>query len=76
MIKGILEEQNVISIVLFLRISKVITVNVVPSSLILFTKLMVAISSSKRRFLHEPHVVISQKMAFFIVTAVKTSNLT
>jgi hypothetical protein len=29
----------------------------------------------KRRFLQEPHGVISQKMAFFIVTAVKT-NLT
>jgi hypothetical protein len=30
----------------------------------------------KRRFLQEPHGVASQKMAFFIVTAVKTSNLT
>jgi hypothetical protein len=30
----------------------------------------------KRRFLQEPHGVTSQKMAFFIVTAVKTSNLT
>jgi hypothetical protein len=29
-----------------------------------------------RRFLQEPHVVTSQKMAFFIVTALKTSNLT
>jgi hypothetical protein len=28
-----------------------------------------------RRLLQEPHGVISQKMAFFIVTAVKTSNL-
>jgi hypothetical protein len=26
------------------------------------------------RFLQEPHGVTSQKMAFFIVTAVKTSN--
>jgi hypothetical protein len=30
----------------------------------------------KRRFLQEPHGVTSQKMAFFTVTAVKTSNLT
>jgi hypothetical protein len=30
----------------------------------------------KRRFLQEPHGVISQKTPFFIVTAVKTSNLT
>jgi hypothetical protein len=31
---------------------------------------------SKRPFLQEPHGVTSQKTAFFIVTAVKTSNLT
>jgi hypothetical protein len=30
----------------------------------------------KRRFLQEPHNVTSQKTPFFIVTAVKTSNLT
>jgi hypothetical protein len=30
----------------------------------------------KRMFLEEPRCVRSQKMAFFIVTAVKTSNLT
>jgi hypothetical protein len=29
----------------------------------------------KRRFLQEPHGVTSQKAPFFIVTAVKTSNL-
>jgi hypothetical protein len=29
----------------------------------------------KRPFFHEPHGVTSQKTAFFIVTAVKTSNL-
>jgi hypothetical protein len=31
---------------------------------------------SKRRFLQDPHGVTSQKTPFFIVTAVKTSNLT
>jgi hypothetical protein len=30
----------------------------------------------KRRFLQEPYGVTSQKTQFFIVTAVKTSNLT
>jgi hypothetical protein len=30
----------------------------------------------KRRFLQEPHGVTTQKTPFFIVTAVKTSNLT
>jgi hypothetical protein len=32
--------------------------------------------SSERRFLQEPHGVTTQKTPFFIVTAVKTSNLT
>jgi hypothetical protein len=32
--------------------------------------------SSKRRFLFDPHSDTSQKTAFFVVTAVKTSNLT
>jgi hypothetical protein len=31
--------------------------------------------SEERQFLQEPHSITSQKMAFFIVTAVKTSNL-
>jgi hypothetical protein len=30
----------------------------------------------KRRFLEEPHGVTSKKIAFFIVTALKTSNVT
>jgi hypothetical protein len=38
--------------------------------------MMEALSSSETRFLQEPHGVTSQKTAFFIVTAVKTSNLT
>jgi hypothetical protein len=51
--------------------------NVVPSSLILVTLMMeVLCSLQKRPFLEEPHGVASQRMAFFIVTAVKTSNLT
>jgi hypothetical protein len=35
-----------------------------------------ALSSSRRRFLQEPHGITSEKTPFFIVTAVKTSNLT
>jgi hypothetical protein len=31
---------------------------------------------SSERFLQEPHGVTTQKTPFFIVTAVKTSNLT
>jgi hypothetical protein len=34
-----------------------------------------ALSSPKRQFLQEPRGVTSQKTPFFIVTAVKTSNL-
>jgi hypothetical protein len=32
--------------------------------------------SSERRFLQAPHGVTSQKIPFFLVAAVKTSNLT
>jgi hypothetical protein len=51
------------------------TANVVPSSQILVT-LMMKYVPPKRRFLQEPHGVTSLKMVFFIITAVKTSNLT
>jgi hypothetical protein len=47
-----------------------------PSSLIPFTLMKEAIPSSETRFFEEPHGVTSQKTAFFIATAVKTSNLT
>jgi hypothetical protein len=52
-----------------------VTANV-PSSLILVTLMMEALSSSETSVLQEPHGVTSQKTPFFIVTAVKTSNLT
>jgi hypothetical protein len=48
-----------------------ISANVVPISPI-FVNLMMEV---KHRFLQEPHKVTSQKTAFFIVTAVKTSKL-
>jgi hypothetical protein len=52
--------------------------NIVPSSSILFTLMMKALSSPETSDLTRaaPHYVTSQKTAFFIVTAVKTSNLT
>jgi hypothetical protein len=37
---------------------------------------MEAIYSSETSVLKEPHCITSQKTAFFIVTAVKTSNIT
>jgi hypothetical protein len=51
-----------------------VTANIVLSSPILVTLKMEALL--KHRFLQEPHGVTSQKTAFFIVTAVKTSDLT
>jgi hypothetical protein len=47
----------------------------VPISPILVTMMMEALLL-KSRFLQEPHGVTSQKTSFFIVTTVKTSNLT
>jgi hypothetical protein len=38
--------------------------------------MMEALRFSKSQFLQEPHGVTSQKTPFFIVTAVKASNLT
>jgi hypothetical protein len=53
-----------------------VTTNVVPSSPILVTLMMEAIHSSETRFLQGPRGATSHQTAFFIVTAVKTSNLT
>jgi hypothetical protein len=58
------------------RIDELVTSSVVTSSPILVTLMKEALSSSERRFLQEPHGVISQRTQFFIVTAVKASNLT
>jgi hypothetical protein len=43
---------------------------------VLVTMMMEAIRSSETQFLQQPHGVISQKMAFFIVTTVKTEKIT
>jgi hypothetical protein len=62
----------------FLRIMRrlLVTASVVPSSPILVILMREALSSSETSALQEPHGVTSQKTPFFIVTAVKTSNLT
>jgi hypothetical protein len=51
-----------------------VTAGVVPSSPIVIL-MKEALSSSETSLLQEPHG-LSQKLTFFIVTAVKTSNLT
>jgi hypothetical protein len=53
-----------------------VAASVVPSSPILVTLMKEAWVPPKRRFLQEPHGVTSQKTPLFIVTTVKTSNLT
>jgi hypothetical protein len=53
-----------------------VTANVISHSLTLSTLMVEAIRSSETRFLEEPHSVTLKKTAFFIVTAVRTSNLT
>jgi hypothetical protein len=53
-----------------------VTANVVPSSPILSPWWWRRYVPLKRQFLQEQHSLSSQKMEFFIVTAVKTTNLT
>jgi hypothetical protein len=61
----------------FLRsVLQMLVIANVPSPSILVNLMMEAIRSSETSVLTEPHVVSSQNTAFFIVTAVKTSNLT
>jgi hypothetical protein len=53
-----------------------VTADVAPSSVIVIALIMETIVPPKCQFLQEPHGITSQKTAFFIVTAVNTSNLT
>jgi hypothetical protein len=53
-----------------------VAASVVPSSPILVTLIKEALGSFETSVLTRPHGVTSQKTTFFIVTAVKTSNLT
>jgi hypothetical protein len=64
--------------VVFLRSVRrsLVTAYVVPSSLILVTLMKEALRSSETSVVTRSHGVTSQKTPFYIVTAVKTSNLT
>jgi hypothetical protein len=53
-----------------------VTANFVSSSPVLVNLMMGALLFSGTWFVQEPHGVKSQKTPFFIVTALKTSNLT
>jgi hypothetical protein len=55
---------SIIRVVFLRNVLRLLVTSNIPSSLILVT------------LMKEPHGVTSQKMAFFMVTAVKTSNLT
>jgi hypothetical protein len=46
-------------------ISLLVTANIVPTSLILFTLMIEVIHSYETSFLKEPYVITSQKTAFF-----------
>jgi hypothetical protein len=65
------------SLVFHLSISRLlVTANVAPSSTILFILMMEALRSSETLVLTTATRRNTQKTAFFIVIAVKTSNLT
>jgi hypothetical protein len=54
----------------------IVIANIVPSSPIIVTVMMMAMCiPTKRLFLQESRGAISQKAAFSIITAMKTSNL-
>jgi hypothetical protein len=53
-----------------------VTANIAPSSPVLAALMMEAYVPPKCRFSQELHSITSQKIAFFIVTAMNTSNLT
>jgi hypothetical protein len=72
-----ISEERITTIIRMLRtvLRLLVTANVVPSSPILITLMMVVIVHLKHWFLQESHDATCQKTAFFIVTAVKTSDL-
>jgi hypothetical protein len=84
LVRTSVSEEDITSIIRMTRrvqllrsvVRLLVTANDVPSSPILITLVMEAIHSPKRRILQELHSLTSQTTAFFIVTAVKTSNLT
>jgi hypothetical protein len=70
------EELSAHYIIRVKRVRRLLVTANVPSSPILVTLMMEALSSSETSVLTRATGITSQKTAFFIVTAVKTSNLT
>jgi hypothetical protein len=68
-------EERISTVTRMKRISE-IGIAFVPGLMTLLALMMEAIRSSESSVLTEPHSVTFQKTTFFIVTAVKTSNLT
>jgi hypothetical protein len=68
--------ELIASFIRVIRIGKLLIAMVVPSSPILVTLMKEAQSSSETSVLQDPYGITSQKTPFFIVTAMKTSNLT
>jgi hypothetical protein len=72
-------EERVVSIIRMggiCELGTTLAASNVPSALIFPTLMMKAVRSSETSVLPEPHVNTSKNTTFFIVTAVKTSNLT
>jgi hypothetical protein len=74
LVRTAVSEERISSLLSVLRL--LVTASVVPSSQIIVTLMMEAIHFSKTSALKKPHGVTSQKTIIFMVTAVKTSNLT
>jgi hypothetical protein len=66
LVRSDVSEKRIASII---RVTRIATCVGQP---ILVTLVMEAYVPPKNRFLQEPHCITSQKMVFFIVTAVKT----
>jgi hypothetical protein len=77
-VRSEVSEERIGSIIVFLCsvLRLLVTANVVPNSPILALWRWRLYVPPKRQFLQEQLCVTSQKTAFFVVTAVKTSNLT
>jgi hypothetical protein len=67
-------EDRIVSMISVLQL--LVTANVIPSSLILFALMMEEIRFSETSVLTIVTLYTSKKTEFYIVTAVKTSNLT
>jgi hypothetical protein len=85
LIRAEVSEEHVASIIRAIKIDELRTASAINSnrskanvliSPILDTLMMEALGSSETSVLQEPHGLTSQKTAFFIVTAVETTNLT